>query len=119
MRGALRGMEWGSKRERPQRTGQGNPNQTDDRRTGLEGSWHRGQYQAGVTEHSDGGGRAGGLETALWALQKGNVDVGFLQETKLTQGIHTQNSVGYNDLATDAESWHRGGGVAVVWRAVK
>ena len=76
----------------------------------MEGSWHRGQYQAGVTEHSDGGGRAGGLETALWALQKGNVDVGFLQETKLTQGIHTQNSVGYNVLATDADSWHRGGG---------
>ena len=39
-------------------------------------------------------GRAGGLERALWAIQQGNVDVGFLQETKLTQGIHTWNSAG-------------------------
>ena len=28
-------------------------------------------------------GRLGGLDTELLALQKGNVDVGFLQETKL------------------------------------
>ena len=35
-------------------------------------------------------GRVGGLYTALRALQPGNVDVGFLQETKLTQGIHTR-----------------------------
>ena len=32
--------------------------------------------------------RAGGLEILLWELQQGNVDVCFLQETKLTQGIH-------------------------------
>ena len=33
-------------------------------------------------------GKAGGLETALRELHQGNIDVGFLQETKLTQGIH-------------------------------
>ena len=32
-------------------------------------------------------GRAVRLETELKALQQGNVDVGFIQETKLTQGI--------------------------------
>ena len=36
-------------------------------------------------------GRAGELETILWELHQGNVDVGFLSETNLTQGIHTRN----------------------------
>ena len=58
------------------------------------------------------------METALWALQQGNVDVGFLQEKKLTQGIYTRNGAGYDVWETEAESWHRGG-VAVVWRAPK
>ena len=47
-----------------------------------------------------------------------NVDVGFLQETKLTQGIHTRNVAGYEVWETEAESWHRGG-VALVWRPAK
>ena len=63
-------------------------------------------------------GRAGRLETALWALQQGNMDVGFLQETKLTQGIHTQNGTGYNVWETEAESWNWRG-VTMVWRAAK
>ena len=44
-------MEWGGPRERSQRTGQGNQNQSDDGRTGLEGSCIREQYQVGVTEN--------------------------------------------------------------------
>ena len=32
--------------------------------------------QAGITEHQVG---AGGLEAALWDIQQGNMDVGFLQ----------------------------------------
>ena len=39
-------------------------------------------------------GRAGGLEMAFRALQQGDVDVGFLQEIKLTQGIQTRHSAG-------------------------
>ena len=51
-------VEWGGARERPQRTGQGNQNVTDDGGTGLEGSCHRVRDQAGFTEHPDeeGGG---------------------------------------------------------------
>ena len=63
-------------------------------------------------------GWEGGMVTALRALQKGNVVVGFLQETKLMQGIHTRNGSGYNVWVTKAESCHRGG-VAVVWGAAK
>ena len=46
------------------------------------------------------------------------MDVGFLQDTKLTQGIQTCNGARYNVLEMEAESlqW---GGVAVVLRAEK
>ena len=60
-------------------------------------------------------GRVGWLEAALRALQKGNVDVGFLQETKLKQGINTRHGVVYAIWETEAESRHQGG-VTVVWR---
>ena len=56
LRSALRGMEWCGARKRPQRTGQGNQNRTDNGRTDLEGSCNRGRDQAGVTEHSNGEG---------------------------------------------------------------
>ena len=59
-----------------------------------------------------------GLDMALRALQQGNVDVGFLQKTKMTQGTHTQRRAGYEVWATEAESQH-GGRVAVVWRYAK
>ena len=42
----------------------------------------------------------------------------FIQENKLTQGIHTRHGTVYDIWATETESWHRGG-VAVVWRAAK
>ena len=60
-------------------------------------------------------GRAGGLESALRAMEAANVDVGILTETKLTGGIYTRFSSGYQVLATDANSaWL--GGVALFWR---
>ena len=40
-------------------------------------------------------GRAGGLEAALRVTKQGSVDVGVLQETKLTDGIHAQQGEGY------------------------
>ena len=40
-------------------------------------------------------GRTGGLETTPRALRQGKVDVGILQETKLTDGIHARNGEGY------------------------
>ena len=33
-------------------------------------------------------GRAGGLEAALRVLRQGKIDVGVLQETKITDNIH-------------------------------
>ena len=41
-------------------------------------------------------GWVGGMEKALQALHQGNVDVGLLQETKLTQGIHNRHGTGYD-----------------------
>ena len=47
-------------------------------------------------------------------MKQGNLDVGVLQETKLTEVIHTRYGAGYAIWATEAESRYRGG-VAVVW----
>ena len=55
------------------------------------------------------------MDTALCALQQGNIFIGVLQETKLTGGIHIQFSSGYKLWATEAEIRHRGG-IAIVWR---
>ena len=40
-------------------------------------------------------GRAGGMEAVLRALKQGNVDVGVLKETKLTDGIHVRQGEEY------------------------
>ena len=60
-------------------------------------------------------GRNGGLESACRALESLNVDIAFLQETKLTNGIHTRNSSGYSIVASEAPSKHKGG-IALCWR---
>ena len=60
-------------------------------------------------------GLAGGLEAALHALQQGNVDVGVLQKTNVTKGIHTRYRAGYAVWAMQEDIRHQGG-VAVAWR---
>ena len=54
-------------------------------------------------------GRNGGLEAALRGMSQANIDLGILQETKITDGIYTRGSAGYSVIATDALSRHRGG----------
>ena len=54
------------------------------------------------------------MESALRALQKGNVKIGVLQEKKMTGGIHTRYSLGYRVWVTEAEIPHRGG-ITTVW----
>ena len=53
-------------------------------------------------------GRSGGLEAALRAMEQANIDMGFMQETKITDGVYTRASAGYRVIATDAPSQHRG-----------
>ena len=60
-------------------------------------------------------GRKGGLEAALRGMSQANMDLGILQETKITNGIYTRGSAGYKVIATDAPSRHRGG-VALFYR---
>ena len=54
-------------------------------------------------------GRNGGLEAALHGMSQANMDLGILQEKKLTDGIYTCGSAGYRVVVTDAPSRHRGG----------
>ena len=60
-------------------------------------------------------GRSGRLEIALREMEKMNIDIGILTETKLTDGIYTRYSSGYHVRATEATS-HSKGGVALFWR---
>ena len=60
-------------------------------------------------------GRKGGLESALRGMSQANMDLGILQETKITNGVYTRGSAGYKVIATDAPSQHRGG-VALFYR---
>ena len=43
------------------------------------------------------------------------MDLGILQDTKITNGVYTRGSAGYKVIATDAPSRHRGG-VALFYR---
>ena len=54
-------------------------------------------------------GRKGGLEAALRGMSQANMDLGILQETKLTDGIYTRGSAGSSVIAMEAPSQHRGG----------
>ena len=60
-------------------------------------------------------GRNGRLETALREMACMNVDIGFLTEAKLTDGIYTRYSSGYHVYATEATSPQKGG-IALFWR---
>ena len=60
-------------------------------------------------------GRNGGLEAALQRMSLANMDLGILQETKLSDGIYTCGLARYSVVATDAPSRHRGG-VAIFHR---
>ena len=54
-------------------------------------------------------GQKGGLEMSLRGMSQANMDLGILQEKKLTDGIYTRGSDGYSVIATDAPSRHCGG----------
>ena len=60
-------------------------------------------------------------ETGVWrpalrGMSHANMDLGILQETKLTDGIYTRGSVSYSVIAMDAPSRHCGG-VALFYRS--
>ena len=57
----------------------------------------------------------GGLEAAIRGMEQANIDMGFMQETKITNGVYTRASAGYRVVATDAPSRHRGG-IAMFYR---
>jgi hypothetical protein len=60
--------------------------------------------------------RNGGLEGALRAMDQLGVNIGFLVETKLTDGVYTRFLSGYKVVASTALSaWQ--GGIALFWRS--
>ncbi len=63
-------------------------------------------------------GQNGGLESALRAMAAMDVDFGILMETKITGGIYTRFSSGYNVFASNAVSVQQGG-IALFWKPNK
>ena len=55
------------------------------------------------------------MESALRGMSQANMDLGILQEKKLTDGIYTRRSVGYSVVAMDVAIQHHGG-VAIFHR---
>ena len=49
-------------------------------------------------------------------MSQANMDLGILQETKLTDGIYTRGSAGYSVIAMYVPSRHRGGVAIKVYR---
>jgi hypothetical protein len=84
-------------------------------RVAVDSSEQSNRVSISIGTYNIQSGRAGRLETVLRALQQMNMDIGILTETKLTQGIHTRWSSGYQVYATEARSCHQGG-VALVFR---
>jgi hypothetical protein len=60
-------------------------------------------------------GRAGNMEGTLWAMNKMNMDIVLLTETKLTNDQYTKRAFGYDVVATKARSKAHGG-VALIYR---
>ena len=56
-----------------------------------------------------------GIESALRRISQANMDLGIIQEAKLTDGIYTRGSAGYSVVATDAPS-RQFGGLEVFYR---
>ena len=50
-----------------------------------------------------------GLGSDFKIMPQANVNLGVLQETKVTEGIYTQESSGYRVVASEAPSAHSGG----------
>ena len=48
-------------------------------------------------------------------MDQANMDLGIMQEMKITDGVYTRASAGYRVVATDAPSRHRGG-IALFYR---
>ena len=51
----------------------------------------------------------GGCEAVLRRMSQVNVDLGLLQETKITDRVYTRDSAGFLVILADSLSRHRGG----------
>ena len=60
-------------------------------------------------------GHNGGLEPALRRISQDNINLGVLQETKLTRGVYEQELAGLHFVALDVPS-RRHDGVALFYK---
>ena len=79
----------------------------DTGRTGVEYTGRNAHDTDCVAKYPFGAG--GGFGSGALSAAERNVRVGILQETDITDGIHTRCSVGYFIWVTEAENRHWGG----------
>ncbi len=79
-------------------------------------SWAEGSGSITMASYNIRSGCNGGLESSLREMKLRGVDFGILLETKLTKGVCTRWSSGYNVQGTHApNAWQ--GGISLFWRA--
>ena len=49
------------------------------------------------------------MESALLLMEQANINLEVFQETKVTDGVYTQELAGYRILVAEAPSQHQGG----------
>jgi exonuclease III len=87
----------------------------DGRENTIEDDEKKKTKQIRIATYNIRNGRKGKLEGALRALEKMNIDIGILEETKITNDCYTKNCFGFEVIATEAESIFQGG-IALVYR---
>ena len=88
---------------------------TREEENGGKGRRKRNNINIGTFNIIDG--RSNRLELASWNLERHNIDICFLTETKLN-GYHTSSTYGYDVVATKCSNPHQGG-VALLYRKSK
>lgn len=51
--------------------------------------------------------KSDGIKSALREMEQANMDLGFLEDTKFTNGVHMRLFEGYHVLTADAQSSHQ------------
>ena len=62
-------------------------------------------------------GRNGGLDSVMRVMSQYNLDLGFFQQKKVPDRIHTCVSAGYRILSVDTPKCHRRGVAVFYWYA--
>ena len=85
----------------------------------ITGGYTRGRESRRFGTYNIRNTQNGGLELVLQGMSQANIDLGIIQETKMTGGVYTRGSSGYSVVATDAPIRHHGGVEVFYWPSLQ